>query len=81
MAQIIIHNLSEKIINVKERAHTLLHELHQHGLDWMHACGGKGHCTTCKVIVLTGADNLSSPTESEKRYKVQGALATGERLS
>ena len=31
-----------------------------------HACGGKGECTTCAVIPLSGADNLSPPTWHEK---------------
>ncbi|HTO88197.1 MAG TPA: hypothetical protein VMR54_11815 [Thermoanaerobaculia bacterium] len=29
-------------------------------------CGGHGQCTTCAVIPVTGAENLSPPTKLEK---------------
>jgi ferredoxin len=32
---------------------------------WMW-CGGNGHCTTCAVIPVTGAENLTPPTGLEK---------------
>lgn len=32
----------------------------------MHECGGHGVCTTCRVRVLQGMENLSPKTESEK---------------
>jgi 2Fe-2S ferredoxin len=81
MAQIIIQNLSEKIIKVTGQSQTLLKEVQQAGLDWMHACGAKGRCTTCKFIVLEGADNLTPPSDNEKRYIAQGALIESERLA
>jgi ferredoxin len=31
-----------------------------------HVCGGKGECTTCAVIPVAGAENLSPPTTHEK---------------
>ena len=47
----------------------------------MHACGGKGRCTTCKVIVLKGHEHLISVTPAENRYRAMGALKSNERLS
>jgi ferredoxin, 2Fe-2S len=81
MAQIIIQNLSEKIIKVSGPSQSLLKEIQQEGLDWMHACGAKGRCTTCRFIVLEGGNNLSLPSENEKRYRAQGALTELERLA
>ena len=36
-----------------------------HGVELEHACGGTGVCGTCHVIVESGADNLSPPSEDE----------------
>lgn len=80
MATITIRNLFDRTIEaVPEKS--LLKHFQDIRLDWMHACGGKGRCTTCKVIVLSGAENLSQLTPAEIRYKNMKALADGERLS
>jgi len=31
-----------------------------------HVCGGKAECTTCAVIPVAGAENLSAPTTHER---------------
>ncbi|UZR97811.1 adenylate/guanylate cyclase domain-containing protein [Chondrinema litorale] len=31
----------------------------------LHECGGHGLCTTCRIRVIDGAENLSSPTKQE----------------
>jgi adenylate cyclase len=31
-----------------------------------HLCGGQGQCTTCAVICVSGAENLTPPTRLEK---------------
>ena len=36
-----------------------------HGVQIEHACGGAGACGTCHVIVTTGAEHLSEPSEEE----------------
>ena len=36
-----------------------------HGVHIEHACGGVGACGTCHVIVESGAEDLSEPTEDE----------------
>lgn len=80
MATITIRNLFDKTIEALPQK-SLLKHFQDIRLDWMHACGGKGRCTTCKVIVLSGAENLSQLTPAEIRYKNLNALAEGERLS
>jgi 2Fe-2S ferredoxin len=47
----------------------------------MHACGGKGRCTTCKFRVIHGITHISPPTEAEMKYLKSGQLAEDERLS
>ena len=60
---------------------TLLAAIHAAGHDWLHACGAKGRCTTCRLLVLAGAENLTPPTEPELRYRAAGRLRPDERLS
>lgn len=81
MATIVIENLFQKTLDVRDTSKTLLHHLHTNGLDWQHACGAKGRCTTCKVTVVSGMDHLSDATAAELKYHRQGLLRTGERLA
>ena len=60
---------------------SLLAALHQAGFDWMHACGAKGRCTTCRLQVVSGLDCLSSLTVAELRYRAAGRLGEDERLA
>jgi 2Fe-2S ferredoxin len=80
MPELVIENLSQKVIpNNPEK--TVLQNIHASGTDWLFMCGGKGRCTTCKMIVLRGFENLSVLTESEKRYRLLKRLAENERLA
>ncbi|HYG18715.1 MAG TPA: 2Fe-2S iron-sulfur cluster-binding protein [Ohtaekwangia sp.] len=81
MAVILIQNLGARSISVHDPSRTLLQHFQDHYLDWMHACGGKGRCTTCKLLVIAGAPNLSQPTAAETAYQQQGALELDERLA
>ena len=47
----------------------------------MQACGGKGRCTTCRVIITSGMENLQPLTGAERKYRQMGALADDERLA
>jgi 2Fe-2S ferredoxin len=60
---------------------TLLAALQAAGHDWMHACGAKGRCTTCRIILVSGAEALTPPTASELRYQAAGRLQPNERLT
>jgi adenylate cyclase len=37
------------------------------GIQHVHVCGGIAECSTCRVLVLEGAERLSAPNEREKR--------------
>lgn len=80
MPTLTVQNLPGGPINV-EVAQTLLQALHAAGHDWMHACGGRGRCTTCRIELLSGADNLAPPTAHELRYLSTGRLAATARLT
>ena len=81
MAAIVIENLVKKTIQVKDYSKTLLRHLHDHRIDWMQACGGKGKCTTCAVQILKGEENLEPKTDAEIKYERMGALQHNERLA
>jgi 2Fe-2S ferredoxin len=81
MVKIVIENLGKKELLVNELSQSVLWQVHSHFVDWMHACGGKGRCTTCKMIVIAGSDNLSPLTEAELKYKRQQELDNNERLA
>jgi 2Fe-2S ferredoxin len=81
MARIRITNWKDKTWEVTDLSKPLLRHIQDHGLDWMHACGGKGRCTTCKVIVQGGSENFPGITPAEQRYVTMGALKSSERLA
>lgn len=81
MARILIKNLNNKELDLTSCDVSLLYCLLQSGLDWMHSCGGKGRCTTCKIRVLSGMDNFTPASPAEIRYRGQQLLAMDERLS
>lgn len=81
MPSITIQNLDNKTIQLDESIHTILQAVGAAGLDWMHACGGKGRCTTCMVKVLEGEDQLGDLTEGERRMRGLGRLPEGYRLA
>ena len=79
MATIMIENLFKRVLEVTDLSKTLL--FHQNNLDWMHSCGGKGRCTTCKVIINRGLEHLQPLTRHEQRYRLGGDLKQQERLA
>ena len=80
MALLKIENMPAGSVPVLAGA-TLLAALHAAGHDWMHACGAKGRCTTCRLRVRAGAENLSPLTAAELRYQAAGRLLPDERLA
>ncbi|WP_310398072.1 2Fe-2S iron-sulfur cluster-binding protein [Hymenobacter sp.] len=80
MALLTIENLPGAAVEVAAGA-TLLAALQAAGHDWMHACGAKGRCTTCRLQVQSGLENLSPPTAAELRYRAAGRLLPTERLT
>jgi ferredoxin, 2Fe-2S len=81
MVKIVIENLAQKELSFIEPPDSILTLVQHNFIDWMHACGGKGRCTTCKMIVTKGMENLSPPTHIELKYRSQGQLTENERLA
>lgn len=81
MPRIIIQNLGNFTIDFEDIDHKVIELIHQSGTDWMHACGKKGRCTSCKMVIIQGQNHLSPPTERELFYLNQSRLSENERLS
>ncbi|WP_192347749.1 2Fe-2S iron-sulfur cluster-binding protein [Algoriphagus sp. Y33] len=81
MPQIVIENLFNLRIDSISFHRKVIEIIHENGIDWMHACGKKGRCTTCKIILKSGEEHLSPPTKSELDFLHQGRLKVGERLA
>ncbi len=75
MAKLTVENLGTfEVADVKR----LVSALREIGTDQLHACGGKGRCTTCRVEFLDGEP--SKMTEVEKNLLRDRELE-GVRLS
>jgi ferredoxin, 2Fe-2S len=81
MGRILITNLFNKVITFSETTRPLLFHVQAEGLDWMHACGAKGRCTTCKFNVLDGMENVQTHTSAEQKYLEKGGLKENQRLA
>lgn len=81
MAEIVIYNLAKRSIAIQSTTRPLLWHLQENHIDWMHTCGGKGRCTTCKVVILDGGDNLGPLSAAEVKYLNAGGLGMNERLA
>lgn len=80
MVKIVIENLGQKEITSNDLARPLLRLIQEAGIDWMTDCGGKGRCTTCKALIVSGGENLTPVTPAELKYRGMGALHSNERL-
>jgi ferredoxin, 2Fe-2S len=81
MPEIIIGNMNRVRVPFTETTRPLLYHIQRNYIDWMHACGGKGRCTTCKVIIKEGKQHFQPLTRAEEQYQKQGLLLENERLA
>ena len=81
MPTITIINLHNRELFFSSNDKSALKIIHENQIDWMHACGGKGRCTSCKMIVVEGMENLPPLNAAEQKYRDQGRLAEKERLA
>jgi adenylate cyclase len=70
----------EKVVPVAE-GQSLLDASLAAGIPHYHACGGKGECTTCRVRVLAGEEQLTSETVPEKTIRTVHQFPGNVRLA
>lgn len=60
---------------------TILDASRANGIPHAHVCGGRGRCSTCRVRVVTGADNLSPTAADEEKVLRRVSAAPDVRLA
>jgi class 3 adenylate cyclase/hemoglobin-like flavoprotein len=65
--KIIYQEPYQEIVLGQEPGGTILEASLANGIAHYHACGGKGRCTTCRVLVVDGAASLLPRTDAEIR--------------
>lgn len=81
MVKITIKNLFNKSIQGQDNHNSVLTIIHENYIDWMHTCGAKGRCTTCKMTVIDGMENISARSKNEIIYIELNMLNDNERLA
>lgn len=68
-----------------EDGQDVLNALLEGGVEWLHACGGFCNCTTCRIRIEEGEENVSEMQEDEKntlrRFQGDDVLEGPFRLS
>jgi adenylate cyclase len=54
-----------------ERNSTVLDAAQQHNIPLTSICGGNARCTTCRIVITSGADNTQPLTEKEQNVSNQ----------
>lgn len=70
----------EKVVPV-EQGQTILAASLAAGIPHYHACGGKGQCTTCRILVLEGEEHLSKLTSFERTIRSVRKFPDNVRLA
>lgn len=71
----------DKVVDEDDPDLTLLDVSHKHGIPHAAACGGHGRCSTCRVMVLNGLENLTPRTEAELQLAASKGLEADIRLA
>jgi adenylate cyclase len=71
---------SDRDVTIEE-GQTLLEASLASGIPHFHVCGGNARCSTCRVLVLSGEEELTSPNEKENQLKKQMQFPEDVRLA
>lgn len=70
----------ELAIDVTDRQ-TILNAALAAGVPHTHACGGNARCSTCRVVVLEGLENVDPPNEKERSLAEWFGLPPSVRIA
>ena len=51
------------------------------GVELLHSCGGVAACTSCRVVVKQGGENVSSMKEAEAEVLAESGILKSHRLA
>src|SRR6187551_1146183 len=72
--------IGEKKINITADQSILSASL-EAGIPHFHACGGNAKCSTCRILILEGAENLSPINKKEASLRSRLPFPTTVRLA
>lgn len=64
-----------------EEGDNLLATLNANKVSISQSCDGNGSCTTCRVLILNGAENCSERTDIENERAIERGFVSNERLA
>ncbi len=76
-----INFLEDKIVEDIDSSKTILQISLQNEIPMMYACGGNARCSTCRVIILEGLENIEPRNEAEAELASKKNLEDNIRLS
>ena len=80
MAKLSFKNKNKNTILEIPQGLSVLEAALEHRVPLYHTCGGNASCSTCRVLVLKGAENLSPIEEAESQVLDAFDLKTPHRL-
>jgi adenylate cyclase len=80
MDKFTIELLGDSAIEISEEQ-TILQASLAAGVPHYHSCGGNGNCSTCRVLVRTGGENLSAFTQKEAELRERIPFPPSVRLA
>ncbi|MBT1704099.1 adenylate/guanylate cyclase domain-containing protein [Chryseosolibacter indicus] len=78
-----MHNVEfegDEVVTI-QTGESLLEASLRAGIQHLHVCGGKGKCSTCRVLILEGHSNLSAPNNKEKQLNKKLSFLPDIRLA
>lgn len=84
MPKITISNLALQDVEFNfnnESPLTVLAILQENNVDWMHSCGSKGRCTTCRFNIIKGKENFKETTEAENKFIAAEKILPTQRMA
>lgn len=63
-----------------EKGQTILRHSILNKIPHLHECGGHGMCTTCRIRIVDGVDNVSKPSKAEKKMAAERQWDSSIRL-
>jgi adenylate cyclase len=75
-----IEFIGDRSVKIEE-GESILEASLKAGIHHYHDCGGRGECTTCRVVVYEGMEMLSEPNELENSLRDNISLPSDVRLA
>ncbi|MBI5645562.1 MAG: (2Fe-2S)-binding protein [Ignavibacteriae bacterium] len=79
-----MHTITLLPFNVRLLAHedeTVFHTIRRHGYPIASSCDGDGVCDKCRLRIVAGADNVTAPNDTERRFMRERSFDDGERMA